>query len=261
MQNSIYERGIDMSDEERDLRDEAKAESEDEVTAEAEVEAEGEVMDEREVEDEVEIEIEIEPEAIADAESEIEAEAEREVAEPAGTALAARGEESPPTNERIWAALAHASILLTFILGVSTGGLAVVVGALVPLIIWLAFRDRSRFVASHAMQATVFQLAAVVAWIGLLVLGVAVLIPTWIVTVLLLIVLIGFLLLPVALVLTAALPAALVILPLAALVYGLYGAFEVYAGRDFRYWLVADWIDKRGAQSPATELAVQPASQ
>jgi len=255
MQNSIYERGIDMSDEERDLRDEAKAESEDEVAAEAEVEAEGEVMDEREVEDEVE------PETIDAAESEIEAEAEREVAEPAGTALAARGEESPPTNERIWAALAHASILLTFILGVSTGGLAVVVGALVPLIIWLAFRDRSRFVASHAMQATVFQLAAVVAWIGLLVLGLAVLIPTWVVTILLLIVLIGFLLLPVALILTAALPAALVILPLAALVYGLYGAFEVYAGRDFRYWLVADWIDKRGAQSPATELAVQPASQ
>ncbi len=254
-----------MSDEERDLRDEAKAEGEDEVTAEAEVEAEGEVMDEREVEDEVEIEIEIEPETINDAEAEVEADdeaaAEREVAEPAATALAAREAESPPTNERIWAALAHASVLLTFILGVSTGGLAVVVGALVPLIIWLAFRDRSRFVASHAMQATVFQLAAVVAWIGLLVLGVAVLIPTWIVTVLLLIVLIGFLLLPVALVLTAALPAALVILPLAALVYGLYGAFEVYAGRDFRYWLVADWIEKRGAQSPATELAVQPAGQ
>ena len=249
-----------MSDEERDLRDEAKAEGEDEVTAEAEAE----VMDEAEVEDEVEIEIEIE--TIDDAEPEVEAEdeavAEREVTEPAGgTALAAQEEKGPPTNERIWAALAHASVLLTFILGVSTGGLAVVVGALVPLIIWLAFPDRSRFVASHAMQATVFQLAAVVAWIGLLVLGVAVLIPTWVVTILLLIVLIGFLLLPVALVLTAALPAALVILPLAALVYGLYGAFEVYAGRDFRYWLVADWIEKRGVQSPATELAVQPASQ
>ena len=77
----------------------------------------------------------------------------------------------------------------------------------------------------------------------------------------LLVVLIGFLLLPVALVLTAALPAALVVMPLAVLVYGLYGAFEVYAGREFRYWLVADWIEQRGVKSPSTELVAQPANQ
>ena len=97
--------------------------------------------------------------------------------------------------------------------------------------------------------------------VGLLIVGVTVLIPAWIVTILLLVVLIGFLLLPLVLVLTVALPAALVVMPLAGLVYGLYGAFEVYAGRDFRYWLVADWIEKRGVKSPSTELAVQPASQ
>jgi hypothetical protein len=50
-------------------------------------------------------------------------------------------------------------------------------------------------------------------------------------------------------------------MPLAVLVDGLYGAFEVYGGRAFRYWLVADWIDKRGVESGATELAAQPASQ
>jgi hypothetical protein len=101
----------------------------------------------------------------------------------------------------------------------------------------------------------------VVAWIGLLIVGVVVLIPTWIVTILLLVVLIGFLLLPVVLVLTIAIPVALVLMPLAVLVYGLYGAFEVYGGRNFRYWLIADWIEKRGVKSPPTELAVQPASQ
>ncbi len=150
---------------------------------------------------------------------------------------------------------------MTFILGVSTGGLAVIVGALVPLIIWLAFRERSSFVAFHAIQASVFQLASVVAWVGLLIFGAAILIPAWIVTILLSLVLIGLLLLPLVLVLTIALPTALVVMPLAVLVYGLYGAFEVYGGRDFRYWLVADWIEKRGVKSGATELAVQPASQ
>lgn len=164
---------------------------------------------------------------------------------PSETSLAAT-ETGPTQNERSWAALAHASVLVTFVLGVSTGGLAAIIAALIPLAIWLAFRDRSRFVAFHAMQATVFQLGSLAVWIGLLVLGLAILIPAWIVTALLLIVLIGFLLLPLALILTIALPAALITLPFASLGYGLYGAYEVYAGRAFRYWLVADWIEERG---------------
>jgi hypothetical protein len=49
-------------------------------------------------------------------------------------------------------------------------------------------------------------------------------------------------------VLTIALPALLAALPFASLVYGLYGAFEVYAGRPFRYWKIADWIESREVQ-------------
>jgi uncharacterized Tic20 family protein len=164
----------------------------------------------------------------------------------------------PSTSERTWAALAHASILLTFALGVSTGGVAVVLAALVPLAIWLAFRDKSHFVAFHAMQATVFQLASLVAWIAILAGGLVVLIPAWIMTVLLMIVLIGFLLLPVVLVLTIALPAVLVALPLASLVYGLYGALEVYGGRPFRYWKVADWIESRGVHLATGASPTEP---
>jgi uncharacterized Tic20 family protein len=189
--------------------------------------------------------------APAEAEVEVKVEAEREALEPNATALATTEERGPTADERTWAALAHASVLLTFALGISTGGLAVVVTALVPLVIWLAYRDKSRFVAFHAMQATVFQLASLVAWIGILAAGLVVLIPTWIVTVLLLIVLVGLLLLPLALVLTIALPVILVVLPFASLIYGLYAAFEVYAGRAFRYWLVADWIERRGMEHPA----------
>jgi uncharacterized Tic20 family protein len=178
---------------------------------------------------------------------EVENVVESEALEPDGTSLMTT-EADLLANERTWATLAHASVLLTFALGVSTGGLAVIVAALVPLVIWLAFRDRSRFVAFHAMQATVFQLGSVVVLIGLLAAGLLVLIPAWIMTVLLLVVLIGFLLLPLMLVLTIAWPVGLVALPFASLVYGLYAAFEVYGGRAFRYWLVADWIESRGVE-------------
>jgi uncharacterized Tic20 family protein len=178
---------------------------------------------------------------------EVENVVESEALEPDETSLMTTEADSL-SNERTWAALAHASVLLTFALGLSTGGLAVIVAALVPLVIWLAFRDRSRFVAFHAMQATVFQLGSVVALIALLAAGLLVLIPAWIMTILLLVVLIGFLLLPLMLVLTVAWPVGLVALPFVSLVYGLYAAFEVYGGRPFRYWLVADWIESRGVE-------------
>jgi uncharacterized Tic20 family protein len=228
-----------MSDEEKD-KVEAEAEGEGEGEAEGEGEGEGVGVSEGEGVGEGEIE--------AKAEGKVEAE---ESPEPAETSVVATGQATqagPTANERTWAALAHASVLLTFALGVSTGGLAVVVAALVPLGIWLAFRDRSRFVAFHAMQATVFQLASLVVWIGLLAAGLVILIPAWIVTAILLVVIVGLLLLPVALVLTLALAIALMALPFASLFYGLYGAFEVYGGRAFRYWQVADWIESRGVR-------------
>ena len=224
---------------------EVKVEPETEAVAEVEVEADSEGEGEADVVTEIVAEADAEVEAEV-AEAEMEAEAEHEVSEPAGTELATPIKAGPTSNERIWAALAHASVLLTFALGVSTGGLAVIVAALVPLAIWLVFRDRSRFVAFHAMQATIFQLAALAAWLGLLVLGLVVLIPAWIAAILLMVVLIGFLLLPVVLVLTIAVAAALALLPFAVLVYGLFGAFEVYGGKPFRYWMVADWIEGRG---------------
>jgi uncharacterized Tic20 family protein len=226
-----------MSDEEKDKV---------EVEAEAEAKAEAKVEGEAKVEDVVKAEGEEEVKAEGEGEVEVE-----ESPEPAETSVVATGQPTqagPTANERTWAALAHASVLLTFALGVSTGGLAVVVAALVPLGIWLAFRDRSRFVAFHAMQATVFQLASLVVWIGLLAAGLVILIPAWIVTALLLVVIVGLLLLPVALVVTLAVAIALMALPFASLFYGLYGAFEVYGGRAFRYWQVADWIESRGVR-------------
>src|SRR5689334_15141797 len=51
---------------------------------------------------------------------------------------------------RTWAMLAHLSVLLNLLTGF--------LGILAPLVIYLIYKERSRFVAVQAMQAFVFQL-------------------------------------------------------------------------------------------------------
>jgi uncharacterized Tic20 family protein len=61
------------------------------------------------------------------------------------------------SEERTWAMLAHLSALL---------GYVVVLGQYIaPLVIYLVYRERSRFVAFHALQALYFQLALLLLWI------------------------------------------------------------------------------------------------
>jgi uncharacterized Tic20 family protein len=49
------------------------------------------------------------------------------------------------STERLTAALAHASLMIPQ------------VGIIVPIIIWITHKDKSKFVAFHALQATLFQ--------------------------------------------------------------------------------------------------------
>jgi len=58
----------------------------------------------------------------------------------------------------------------------------------------------------------------------------------WAVTGALSAVLIGLLCLPLACLVS--------LLPLTALIYGIVGAVEASQGRDFRYYLIADWADR-----------------
>ncbi|MEN3001791.1 MAG: DUF4870 domain-containing protein [Armatimonadota bacterium] len=60
-------------------------------------------------------------------------------------------------DERLWAMLAHLSALL---------GYVVVLGQYIaPLVIYLVYREHSRFVAFHALQALYFQLALLILWV------------------------------------------------------------------------------------------------
>lgn len=141
------------------------------------------------------------------------------------------------------AALSHASVLLTLLLAFA-GGVGAIVGLVVPLVIYLSYRERSRFVAFQALQALVYQGAGVLIYLVLVIVLALVVTVSWIVSGLLSAVIIGFLLMPIALLLTLLMVIALLAAPLAWVAYGLYAAYEVYQGNRFRYWLVGEWVER-----------------
>jgi len=123
-----------------------------------------------------------------------------------------------PSEERTWAMLAHLSILLNLVSGF--------LGPVVPFIIYLLYKDRSRYVAYHSLQSLFFQL---IFWLGGGVLvGVA-----WAISGVLSAILIGLLCIPFALLIS--------LIPFGALIYGVVGGIQCSQGQDFRYWLVGDW--------------------
>ena len=148
-----------------------------------------------------------------------------------------------PTDEWTAAALAHASVLLTLILGMA-GGVGAPVGLAVPLVMYFGYREKSRFVAFHALQSLAYQVVGVLLYaVAAAVLAVWVALA-WTVSGLLAAVLVGFLLMPFALLLTWLMVLLLVGAPFAWLGYGLYAAYQVYQGRDFRYRLIGEWLER-----------------
>lgn len=117
------------------------------------------------------------------------------------------------------AMLAHLSNLLNLVSGF--------LGLVVPLGLYLLYKDRSRYVAYQSLQSFVFQL---IWWAG----AGAVAVALWVVSSLLSFVLIGCLLMPLAGIAT--------LVPLASMIYSIYAGVECSQGRDFRYWLIGDWV-------------------
>lgn len=159
-----------------------------------------------------------EPEATPDVETELQ------------EAPQAKPQPSPPSPEHIspssehnWAMIAHLSILLNIF--------TVILGPVVAFIIYLVYKDRSRYIAYQSLQSMIFQL---ITWVGTgLLLGVI-----WLITAALSIVLIGLLCIPFAFLGTIL----LLIIPFAALIYGVIAGIKCSQGEDFKYWLVGDWV-------------------
>ena len=115
-------------------------------------------------------------------------------------------------EERTWSTLAHLSIFLNLFTGF--------LGPVVAFVIWLVYRGRSERVAFHAMRSLWYQLA----WLLVLTVG-------WTVTGILTLVLIGFLLVPVML-----------LLSLVPFVHAACAAYKASRGVDYRYLWAADLL-------------------
>ncbi len=166
----------------------------------------------------------------------------RDRVETAGTTSDHR-QEPPGADEWTTAALAHASVLVTLILAFA-GGVGALVGLLVPLVIYISYRDRSRFVALHALQSLAYQSLGIVAY-GVLAAALAATVTlAWVISGLLSVVVVGLLLMPVALLATALMVLLLLGVPLVWAGYGLYAAYHVYERGSFRYLLIGDWIER-----------------
>ncbi len=148
-------------------------------------------------------------------------------------------------EERLWAALAHISALLTLGLAVVSGGWGALLLIFVPLAIYFSFRDRSDFVAFHALQAFAMQIIGTVGWLALLVVGTFVLGIGIAISALASVILVGipFLILFVLLLIVFVL--ASLALPLGMVVFSILGAFNTYNGHDYRYPFIAKWIDQQ----------------
>lgn len=122
-------------------------------------------------------------------------------------------------EERQWAMFAHLGVLINLVSGF--------LGLAVPLIIYMIYKDRSRYVAYQSLQALIFQL---IWWLGGgIITGIA-----WAATGVLSAVLVGLLCIPLACLVS--------LIPLVALGYGVYGGIQTSQGQDFKYWLIGDWV-------------------
>ncbi len=117
------------------------------------------------------------------------------------------------SEERTWAMLAH----LASVLSIFTFWL---LGPVAAGVIWLVYRDRSKYVSGQALQSTLFQVAAL--FVNAFV---------WGTTVALMPFLVGFCLIPAAM-----------LVSLGLILYPLYGAYACSQGRPFRYFIIGDVV-------------------
>ena len=132
-------------------------------------------------------------------------------------------------DERTMAALAHGSAVLNLFAGIG--------GLIAAFVIWMTQREKSAWVAFHALQSLVFQ--AIV--LGGTVLVVAL---VWIVGFAVSFATIGFGTLVAVPVMILVFFVGFIIIG-GVVVYGLYGAYQIYQGREFRYIWIGDWLARR----------------
>lgn len=150
-------------------------------------------------------------------------------------------------DDRLWAAVAHGSVWLTFLMAVPTSGISIPFVVFVPLAIYFLFRNRSDYVAFHALQAFVLQLICTIGALTIFMIGGVLWALVLALTLLLSALLIGIPLFIVVLLAGIVASAALSVLPLVGLVFATIATIRVYTGSDYRYPYIANWVDRQMA--------------
>lgn len=120
-----------------------------------------------------------------------------------------------PSDQRLWATLAHLSPIAAALLTTVTGGF-VFTGALGPLIIFLVLKDRGSFVRGQSLEALNFQIFSAIVWMVVFVVGTVLSVVTFGIGL--------FLFIPV-----------LSLLGLAILVFQIIAAVKANQGIEYRY--------------------------
>lgn len=148
-------------------------------------------------------------------------------------------------DERLWATIAHMSFWLTVVTAIFTEGWSVLGMAFVPLVIYFSFRDKSDFVAFHALQAFAAQVIGTLGWVVLLVIGSIVFSIAITLAGLASVVLIGIPFVIVFSLLFVVFVLAMLAVPVVVFILSLIGGINAYNGNDFRYPIIAQWIDRQ----------------
>jgi uncharacterized Tic20 family protein len=153
--------------------------------------------------------------------------------------------EDVDANERKWAALAHASTLLTALVGLFSAGTGVLLTMFIPLLIYFSFRKRSEYVAFHALQAFAIQIIGTIGWLTLLIVGTVVWLALLLVSAFLILVLIGIALVPLVAVMYPIFLLASLALPFGMVIYSVIAFFETRNGHDYHMPYIARWVENQ----------------
>lgn len=150
--------------------------------------------------------------------------------------------EHDPTadgNARNWATIAHLFGLISIPMGVFSAGLSSVVMLLVPLMIYMFYRDKSSFAAKHALQALIAQAAST---IGIYLVMIISSIIGVVLTVVLAITIIGIIAIPFLWIGLVLFWLGLYLAPLGAWIMSFGGAINASQGKTFKYPYTGRWV-------------------
>lgn len=148
-------------------------------------------------------------------------------------------------EEKLWAAIAHASIWVTMFGGFLTAGFTIPISIFIPLVIYLMFRKKSDYVVFHALQAFSLQILGTIGVLALAVVGGFAWTIGMVIALLAIFVLAGIVLVPLWAIVGVFLALVVFVTPIGALLLATIAAYQTYNRHDYRYPFISRWIDRQ----------------